>query len=355
MKFLYVAPSSREGGLQTTLRNRIGALRAQGIQSEVVFLDKSEGEYIFKDIIHYYMRSPAEFQKRIMTGNYDVISFIYTLDFLRYVPPTFQGKLLYEVRGWNRDIALALRSMTRRIKVHAVMCIAKYLKPLVMTQLAADVQVFVEGNAVDPMFHFLKPGEGEWKEGPVPVPGRKVIAFAARMERSKNWFEFARICGQINQTDAIEPWLICNPTNKDELAKVQHECRRYGLENVCRFMYNIPNHYMPQVLSEVRRSGGIILSPSVREGLGNHILEPMAVGVPIVSTDVPGKNEMITHGYNGLLYPTGNIDLGVECVSKALNDEELRNFFIANGLSTIREQFSPAVYVKGHLEILAQL
>ncbi|QHT62171.1 glycosyltransferase family 4 protein [Paenibacillus lycopersici] len=355
MRILFVAPSSREGGLQTTLRNRINALRAHGNHSEVVFLEKSEGEYIFKDIVHYYMRSPAEFQKKIMTGNYDIISFIYSLQFLPYVPKTYQGKVLYEVRGWNREIAGILKSISSTRKVHAVMCIAKYLKPLVMAQLTTNVQVFVEGNAVDPMFQWIAPEERTWNDCPIPVNGRKVIAFAARMERSKNWFEFVRICEQVNQIVSIEPWFICNPTNRGELAEVQLACERSGLTEISRFMYNIPNSYMPEVYSEVKRSGGIILSPSVREGLGNHILEPMAVGVPIVSTDVPGKNEIITHGINGLLYKYGHIDMAVECVVKAMGDEKLRNALIANGLATIQEEYSPSVYVKRYSDLLAQI
>ncbi|MFC5650749.1 glycosyltransferase family 4 protein [Paenibacillus solisilvae] len=355
MRILYVAPSSREGGLQTTLRNRIGALRAHGIHSEVVFLEKSEGEYIFKDIVHYYVRSPGEFQKQIMIGNYDVISFIYALSFLPYVPKTYQGKVLYEVRGWNREIAGNLKLISRLRKVHAVMCIAKYLKPLVMAQLTTSVQVFVDGNAVDPMFHLIMPQERKWKDCPIPGKGRKVIAFAARMERSKNWFEFVRICERLNSIDKIEPWFICNPTNRDELAKVQQACERSGLKGISRFMYNIPNHYMPEVFSEVRRSGGIILSPSIREGLGNHILEPLAIGVPIVSTDVPGKNEIITHGLNGLLYKTGDINTAAEYAAGAMGDETLRNALIANGLTTIRQEYSPSVYVERYLGLLARL
>ncbi|ANS76819.1 hypothetical protein AWM70_21365 [Paenibacillus yonginensis] len=355
MRILYVAPSSREGGLQTTLRNRIRALRAQGVQSEVVFLEKSEGEYIFKDIVHYYLRSPGEFQKKIITGNYDVISFIYTLHFLPCVPRTYKGKVLYEVRGWNREIAATLQSISRHRRVHAVMCIAKYLKPLVMAHVPPYVQVLVDGNAVDPMFHMIAPGERKWKDCPSPAGGRKVVAFAARMERSKNWFEFARICGQLNKIDKIEPWFICNPTNREELAKVQQECMRNGLKDISRFMYNIPNHYMPEVFSEVRRSGGIILSPSLREGLGNHILEPMAVGVPIVSSDVPGKNEIITHRVNGLLYKPGNIALAVQYAAGAMGDEKQRAALIANGLTTIREEYSPSVYAKRYLGLLARI
>ncbi|MFC4807983.1 glycosyltransferase family 4 protein [Paenibacillus sp. GCM10023250] len=355
MRILYVAPSSRVGGLQTTLRNRIRALRAHGIHAEVVFLDKSEGEYIFKEIVHYYVRTPAEFHMQIQIGNYDVISFIYALHFLSCVPKTYTGKVLYEVRGWNREIAGTLKTIGRHRKVHAVMCIAKYLKPLVQAQLTANVQVLVEGNAVDPMFHLIKPEERKWKDCPKPGKGRKVIAFAARMERSKNWLEFVHICARLNAIDNIEPWFICNPTNRDELALVQHECKRIGLLGISRFMYNVPNHFMPEVFTEVQLSGGVILSPSIREGLGNHILEPLAVGVPIISTDVPGKNEIITHGRNGLLYKPGHIADAVEHVSRVMKEEKLRNTLIANGLVAIRQEYSPAVYVKRYLQLLAQL
>lgn len=46
MKILYIAWRPGIGGLQTTLRNRILALKTYKIRAEVMFINKGEGEEI---------------------------------------------------------------------------------------------------------------------------------------------------------------------------------------------------------------------------------------------------------------------------------------------------------------------
>ncbi|MCK4784085.1 MAG: glycosyltransferase [Desulfobacteraceae bacterium] len=61
------------------------------------------------------------------------------------------------------------------------------------------------------------------------------------------------------------------------------------------------------------------------EGFGNVIIEAMACGVPVVSTNCPyGPSEIITDGVNGLLVPVGDTDAMAEAVLKLLKDETIR-------------------------------
>lgn len=61
----------------------------------------------------------------------------------------------------------------------------------------------------------------------------------------------------------------------------------------------IPNDSLPEVL---RRAEAFIL-PSTFEGMPKALLEAMACGCVCVGADVPGVNEVITDGVNGLLAP----------------------------------------------------
>ena len=55
------------------------------------------------------------------------------------------------------------------------------------------------------------------------------------------------------------------------------------------------------------------------------IIEAMACGVPVISTNCPyGPSEIITDGVNGLLVPVGDTDAMAEAVLKLLKDEPLR-------------------------------
>ena len=50
----------------------------------------------------------------------------------------------------------------------------------------------------------------------------------------------------------------------------------------------------------------VCVLPSYHEGLPRSILEAMAVGRPILTSDVPGCRETVVHGCNGFLVPRGD-------------------------------------------------
>ncbi|MBU5350622.1 glycosyltransferase [Paenibacillus lautus] len=340
--------------MQTTLRNRILALQKYGVKSEVAFFARGDGEYIFKDIPHCFIGSAEHFKRKINEGNYNYLSFIYSLEYLPHVPDRFAGKIIYEVRGWNERIAQYISNLNKYGRLDGIICIAEYLKPMVR-RLARNIPVFVDGNTVHPMFHYRKPSDRSWKECPVPQKDHKVIAYVGRIERSKNWREFVRICAKLSKTEKIEPWIICNRDTTREYPRLLRKSSRKGLGHVLKVISHVPNHYMPEVYSVIKDTGGCILSTSTREGLGNHILEPMACTLPIVSSNVPGKNEIITHRHNGLLYQLGDIDRSVRYVKEVITDQRLRDTLQKNGLRKIRKVFNEEKYANRYLKILSEL
>ena len=59
----------------------------------------------------------------------------------------------------------------------------------------------------------------------------------------------------------------------------------------------------------------VFVLPSYREGVPRSTQEAMAVGRPVITTDVPGCRETVEHGRNGLLIPPHDIQALVDAMS----------------------------------------
>ena len=51
----------------------------------------------------------------------------------------------------------------------------------------------------------------------------------------------------------------------------------------------------------------IVVLPSWREGLSKALIESASMGLPIITTDIPGCNDVVDNGISGLLVPVKDI------------------------------------------------
>ncbi len=66
----------------------------------------------------------------------------------------------------------------------------------------------------------------------------------------------------------------------------------------------------------------IFVFPSLSESMGMALLEAMALGLPVVSTDVGGVTEAVENGIQGLLVPPGDPRALAQRIAQMLDDPE---------------------------------
>lgn len=77
---------------------------------------------------------------------------------------------------------------------------------------------------------------------------------------------------------------------------------------------------MPALLATVHA----VVLPSYREGLPKGLIEAAACGLPLVTTDVPGCREVVTHGVDGLLVPVKNATALARAMARLQDEPTLR-------------------------------
>jgi len=83
----------------------------------------------------------------------------------------------------------------------------------------------------------------------------------------------------------------------------------------------------------------LFVQPSIWEGFGLTLVEAMAVGLPVVATDVGGIPEIVRHGRDGILVPAGDAAALASAIAALLDDPARRSAFAAEGRHRARTEF----------------
>ena len=100
------------------------------------------------------------------------------------------------------------------------------------------------------------------------------------------------------------------------------------------------------------RNAEVLVLPSDFEGFPNVLLEAMACGVSVVSTNCPyGPAEIISDGDNGLIVPVGNVHAMATAIGRLLREKGLRESFVSRGYE-ISRKFEVEEIVKRYEELI---
>jgi len=96
-------------------------------------------------------------------------------------------------------------------------------------------------------------------------------------------------------------------------------------------------HVPSKKLIGLYRSSDIFVLPSLLETFGMVLIEAMAVGTPVVTTDAPGCRDVVSHGFNGLLAVPGDPLSLADNIKKLIIDEKLRRELSDNALMDVKK------------------
>lgn len=92
--------------------------------------------------------------------------------------------------------------------------------------------------------------------------------------------------------------------------------------------------------SEILKAVDIFCLPSLQQGLGTVMLEAMALGKPVITTDVGGTAEVVTNGQTGLVVPSRDPQTLADRMIDLLNDPDRAQQLGHAGYERARQSFS---------------
>ena len=168
------------------------------------------------------------------------------------------------------------------------------------------------------------------------------LAFLGRLETMKSVDLFPEMLARLRR---VFPELRMVITGEGSYKiKLLNELDRLGVSDLVDYLGVVETERVPELINNSR----VFMYPSRREPFGLSIIEAMACGIPVVTTNVFGPSEIITHCHDGFTVSPDNIDELVDAVQMLLSDSELQMKLGLNARKTVEARFD----LKQHTEQL---
>jgi len=123
-----------------------------------------------------------------------------------------------------------------------------------------------------------------------------------------------------------------------------------GVEDRIRFVGRLSKEALGAAIS----GADIFVQNTSYEGLPHQLLEVMDIGVPVISTNIPGNKEIIVDGVQGLLVSPNDVEGFVLATKRILESEQLKNRLTQNAHLRIKD-FSQEKVTKLLIDLLRDI
>lgn len=233
----------------------------------------------------------------------------------------------------ENKLLLALDKSTNRFAHHIITVASACRDFLVKHESIHRGKITLIPNAID--LRRFSPGSSSLSESrtklglPQDVP---VIAGVGRLNAQKNFALFLEIAAAV-VTEIPEARFLLAGEGPEE-PRLRAQAASLGIADRVLFAGYIPDTRI------VYSAADILLMPSRFEGLPMTLLESMAMGLPIIASNLDGIAEVITDTYEGLLAEPGNAATFTSQVIRLLRDPDFAAQLAINARTKIESNHS---------------
>ena len=148
-----------------------------------------------------------------------------------------------------------------------------------------------------------------------------IVTMVSRLIRSKGVFEFAWAAQVLREHYPQAVFLLVGPDDSESVNALTH-VEREKVTNSVRWL-GIRND-IPELLGI---SDIFVLPTYYREGIPRVLLEAASMGLPLVTTILPGCTEIVEHEKNGCLIPARDVEALEQAIETLILNPSLRKRF----------------------------
>jgi glycosyltransferase involved in cell wall biosynthesis len=206
-------------------------------------------------------------------------------------------------------------------------------KDLVHSFHLPPVKIRVIGNGYD--FSSLRKthkSRTEWRKSMGIPEDVQLVTTVARLVEQKGLSYYLDMIGVVKKS-ALNVYflLVGDGPEREALNKKATTLELSGLIRLTGFRQDI---------GDILQASDVFVLPSIYEGCPNAVLEALAMGCPVVTTDIPPHREFLRHEHNALLVPPRDPEALAKDVQRALKDSALRTKLAVAGQMTVEKRFT---------------
>ncbi len=201
--------------------------------------------------------------------------------------------------------------------------------------LTKDRAVIVNGSGVN-LTNFT----------PSPIPSHPAFLYIGRLIRDKGVWEYLQACREVKRHYPQLRCMLVGPFDINPSALQPKDLQPFIDDKVIDYIGGVED-----VRPYLDACTTYIL-PSYHEGTPKSVLEAMAKGRAIITTDAPGCRETVTDGVNGYLVPTQDVKSLVNKMVELLKNPELNIKMGEESLKIARQKYDVRVVNRTIIETM---
>lgn len=176
--------------------------------------------------------------------------------------------------------------------------------------------------------------------------------FVGRLLADKGIYEFLSAVKMILRIHRDVQFLIVgelDAINRTAISKVD-------FENILKNTTQVKYLGKSEDMISVYKQADVMVLPSYREGLSKSLIEAAAMSLPIITTNVPGCRDVVTHMENGLLCVPRDAESLAEAMISMISFSEKRRLDMGrNGRKLVEQTFRDQLIILKYLQRIEQI